>query len=211
VPYPVYIYAALLPWLFLQSAIAGGGMSLVNNQPLLSKSYLPGSSSRRPTSGRPSSTCSFVAHLRADDRVLHDQERRQFTPSGNIVWLPAPDGIADGRRAGDCIFPVGLTVMFRDLRFIIPFITQLGIWLTAVVYPQTIFIVRDATGGVAIRPAAVAGAQPVCRHHPELPLGHHRRTAADDAARQLDRHVQRPARPRPVLLQARRRRFADIA
>jgi lipopolysaccharide transport system permease protein len=39
--------------------------------------------------------------------------------------------------------------MFRDLRFIIPFITQLGIWLTAVVYPQTIFIVRDATGGVA--------------------------------------------------------------
>jgi lipopolysaccharide transport system permease protein len=41
VPYPVYIYSGLLPWLFLQTAINGGGMSLVNNQSLLSKIYMP--------------------------------------------------------------------------------------------------------------------------------------------------------------------------
>ena len=38
--------------------------------------------------------------------------------------------------------------MYRDLRFIIPFITQLGVWLTAVVYPQTIFVKHDAAGNV---------------------------------------------------------------
>ena len=53
-----------------------------------------------------------------------------------------------------------LTVMFRDLRFIIPFITQLGIWLTAVVYPQAIFIfkhgdqVHDFRPWLALNPYA---------------------------------------------------------
>src|SRR5205807_3204382 len=40
-PYPVYVYAGLLPWLFLQASITNGGMSLISQQNLLSKIYLP--------------------------------------------------------------------------------------------------------------------------------------------------------------------------
>src|SRR5438067_6357317 len=41
VPYPVFVYAGLLPWLFLQSSINNGGMSLISQQNLLTKIYLP--------------------------------------------------------------------------------------------------------------------------------------------------------------------------
>ena len=41
VPYPVFVYAGLLPWLFLQSSINNGGMSLISQQNLLTKIYMP--------------------------------------------------------------------------------------------------------------------------------------------------------------------------
>lgn len=139
-PYPVYIYAGLLPWLFIQTAISGGGLSLVNNQALLSKIYLP--RVFIPTAMIGSACVDFVMSgtifaLMIGFYVF--QTGGAFVPSWQIVFILPLFMLMLVGALGAAYLLSALTIMFRDLRFIIPFITQLGIWLTAVVYPQTIF------------------------------------------------------------------------
>jgi lipopolysaccharide transport system permease protein len=149
-PYPVYIYAGLLPWLFLQNAINGGGLSLVNNQALLSKIYLPRLFIPSAMIG---SACvdflmsSVIFTLMIVYYVF--QTGGDFVPSWQIVFVPALFVLMMVGALGTAYLLSALTVMFRDLRFIIPFITQLGIWLTAVVYPQRIFMIKNADGTVS--------------------------------------------------------------
>lgn len=152
-PYPVYIYAGLLPWLFLQTAINGGGLSLVNNQPLLSKIYLPRLFIPTAMIG---SACVdfFMSSIVFTLMIVYYivQTNGTFLPSWQIVFVPALLVLMMVGALGTAYLLSALTVMFRDLRFIIPFITQLGIWLTAVVYPQTIFTVpQKDTNGQIIR------------------------------------------------------------
>jgi lipopolysaccharide transport system permease protein len=138
VPYPIYIYAGLLPWLFLQQAINGGGMSLVTNQALLTKIYLP--RLFIPTALIGSSLVDmFMSSLVFVAMLAYFYFTQGFVPSWQVVFLPGLLLLVVMAAMGTSYLLSALTVMFRDLRFIIPFITQLGIWLTAVVYPQAIF------------------------------------------------------------------------
>lgn len=138
IPYSVYIYAGLLPWLFLQTAINGGGMSLVNNQALLSKIYMP--RLFIPTAMIGSALVDmFMSSLVFCGMMLYFYFTQGFVPSWQIVFVPPLILLLIIAATGTAYLLSALTVMFRDLRFIIPFITQLGIWLTAVVYPQSIF------------------------------------------------------------------------
>lgn len=143
VPYPVYVYAGLLPWLFLNTAISSGGMSLITNQTLLSKIYLPRLFIPTATIGT-AIVDMFMSGIVFVGMVLLYMAKThgQFHPGPQIVFLPLLFIPLMLSALGTAYFLSALTVMFRDLRFIIPFITQLGIWLTAVVYPQSIFTVR---------------------------------------------------------------------
>jgi len=148
VPYEIYIYAGLLPWLFLQQAINGGGMSLVNNQAMLSKIYLP--RLYIPTSMIGSACVDmFMSCLVFTGMLILFYFYKGFVPSWQIVFLPFLFALLMLAALGTSYLLSALTVMFRDLRFIIPFITQLGIWLTAVVYPQTIYVIKHADGTVS--------------------------------------------------------------
>lgn len=138
VPYPVYIYSGLLPWLFLQTAINGGGMSLVNNQPLLTKIYMP--RIFIPTSMIGSAAVDFVLSSCVFAlMVTYYSLTTDWAPSWQIVFVIPLMVLLVIAALGSAYLLSALTIMFRDLRFIIPFITQLGLWLTAVVYPQSIF------------------------------------------------------------------------
>ncbi len=138
IPYPVYIYAGLLPWLFLQQAINGGGLSLVNNQALLTKIYLP--RLFIPTAMIGSALVDmFMSTLVFSGMLALYYFNTGFTPSWQVVFVPFLVVLLIVAAMGTSYLLSALTVMFRDLRFIIPFITQLGIWLTAVAFPQTIF------------------------------------------------------------------------
>jgi lipopolysaccharide transport system permease protein len=139
-PYPIYIYSGLLPWLFLQSAINGGGMSLVNNQALLSKIYLPRifiPSAMIGSSAVDLFMSSIIFTLMLTYYII--STGGAFMPSWQIIFVIPLTVLMVVAALGTAYLLSALTIMFRDLRFIIPFITQLGIWLTAVVYPQTIF------------------------------------------------------------------------
>ncbi|MBC7784656.1 MAG: ABC transporter permease [Burkholderiales bacterium] len=142
-PYAVYIYAGLLPWLFLQTAINGGGMALVNNQSLLSKIYMP--RIFIPSSMIGSAIVDFAmssivfAAMLAFYTFKTAGTDHAFVPSWQSVFVLPLFVLLVIAALGTAYLLSALTIMFRDLRFIIPFITQLGVWLTAVVYPQRIF------------------------------------------------------------------------
>jgi lipopolysaccharide transport system permease protein len=147
-PYIIWVYAGLLPWLFIQTAINGGGQALVNNQSLLSKIYMP--RLFIPTSMIGSAIVDMaLSGVIFVGMILFFilKTGGAFMVSWQIVFLPFLFVLLLVGSLGAAYLLSALTVMFRDLRFIIPFIVQLGIWLTAVVYPQTIFTKRDAITG----------------------------------------------------------------
>ncbi|MEO6435308.1 MAG: ABC transporter permease [Tepidisphaeraceae bacterium] len=132
----LFIFAGMIPWLFISQAISNGGLSLVNQQNLLSKIYMPRLFIPASTIGSGlvdmfiSFGVFFVWMLCAG-----------YVPSPQIVLLPLLVLLTVLLSMG-CAFTLSaMTVTYRDLRFLIPFITQIGMWLSAVVYPyKSIFI-----------------------------------------------------------------------
>jgi lipopolysaccharide transport system permease protein len=136
IPYPLFVFAGLLPWFFFQTAISGGGMSLVSQQNLLSKIYLPRLFMPASTIGSSlidmsiSFTVLFVMMVLY--RYPHPHPLYLLAlPVLLIVSLTLALGIAFSLSA--------MTVNYRDLRFLIPFLSQILMWLSAAMYPAAIF------------------------------------------------------------------------
>ena len=131
--YPVFVFAALLPWQLFATALNLGGLSLVNQQNLLTKIYFP--RLFVPTSVVGGAlfdlTISFgiVCLLMAWYHIV---------PSPTIVLLPALLLLTIALALGAAYLLAALTVTYRDFRFIIPFLSQVWMWASFVPYPPTI-------------------------------------------------------------------------
>lgn len=131
--YSVYVYAGLLPWLFFSNAISLGGMSLVNQQQLLTKIYFPRLFVPTATVGGAlvDMGLSFVvfAGLMALFGVL---------PTASILLLPFFVALTVIASLGIAYALSALTVSYRDFRFVIPFMVQAWQYVSPVVYPTAI-------------------------------------------------------------------------
>jgi len=129
-PMSLYIFAAMIPWLFVSQAFSQGGLSLVNQQHLLSKIYLP--RLYIPTA----SIGSGLVDLFISFAIFFIwMFFKQYTPSWQIIFLPFLIVLTVTVSIGIASLLSALTVTYRDLRFLIPFITQLGMWLSFVPLP----------------------------------------------------------------------------
>ncbi len=139
VPYPVFVYAGLLPWLFLQSSINNGGMSLISQQNLLTKIYMPRLFMPAATigGGLVDMGLSFIV-LFGVMIVCHYQPYWS-----HLFALPLLLGLAIVCGLGCAFLLSALTVNFRDMRFLIPFLSQILMWISAAVYPARIFAGHD--------------------------------------------------------------------
>jgi lipopolysaccharide transport system permease protein len=126
----LFIFAGLIPWMFISQAIGNGGLSLVNQQNLLSKIYMPRLFIPASTigSGLVDMFISFAVFFLW-------MMFRGYTPSPQLVLLPLLVGLTILLSAGMAFVLSAMTVTYRDLRFLIPFITQIGMWLSFVVVP----------------------------------------------------------------------------
>lgn len=129
-PYAVYVYAGLLPWTFFSTAVGQSGLSLVNQQNLLTKIYFP--RLFVPTAsvgaGLVDLAISFVVYglILAVYGVV---------PSVGIVWLPLLTLLTVLAALGFGYTLAALTVSYRDFRFLIPFMLQAMMYISPVVYP----------------------------------------------------------------------------
>jgi lipopolysaccharide transport system permease protein len=132
-PYPILVFSALLPWQFFSSALSECSNSLISNANLVSKVYFP--RLIVPTSAV---VVSFVDFMVSGIILLGLMAWYNFIPSWRIFTLPFFIAIAFIASMGAGLLLAALNVKYRDFRFVVPFIVQLGFYISPVGYSSNI-------------------------------------------------------------------------
>jgi lipopolysaccharide transport system permease protein len=132
VPYPIFSYAALLPWGVFAKALNDTGRSLVSNRAMLTKIYFP-----RMVIPLASVFSSLADFLIAFVVMLGLMFYYQIAPTSNIWTLPLFLLLAVITALGVGLWLSAMNVLYRDIGYMIPYITQLWFYLTPIVYPAS--------------------------------------------------------------------------
>ena len=132
-PYPILVFAAMLPWQFFSNALTASSESLVGSANMISKVYFPRLAI--PTSAV---IVSFVDFLLSFAMLLVLMAWYQFIPSWRIVALPLLTLLAFCAAMGVGLWFASLNVKYRDFRFIVPFVVQFGIYVSPVGFSSSI-------------------------------------------------------------------------
>jgi homopolymeric O-antigen transport system permease protein len=126
-PYPILVLCGVLPWQFFSAAVSESGNSLVSNTSLISKVYFPRMAVPASTIGT-----SLVDFLISGIILVLLMIWYQFAPGPRMLLLPLIVGLALVAALGAGLWLSALTVRYRDFRHVIPFIAQLGLYLSPV-------------------------------------------------------------------------------
>lgn len=133
VPYPILVYAAMLPWQFFSSSFSEASNSLIGNSNLLTKIYFP--RIIMPTSTVIVALVDFLVAF-AILAVLMIYYR--FVPDWRIITLPVFILLAFLTSMGAGLYIAALNVKYRDFRYIIPFIVQFGLYISPVGFSTSV-------------------------------------------------------------------------
>ena len=133
VPYAIMVFAGMLPWQFFANALAEASNSLVGNANLISKVYFP-----RMIIPASSIITSLVDFGISFVLLLAMMIFYQFLPDVKILFLPVFILLALLAAFGVGLFITALNVKYRDFRYIIPFIVQIGLYITPVGFSSSI-------------------------------------------------------------------------
>jgi lipopolysaccharide transport system permease protein len=132
VPPPVFYYCGMLPWLLFANAVASSGGSLLGNQHLITKVYFP-----RVVVPASSVITSVVDFAVAFTVLLVLMAYYRVAPAPQIVLLPLFVALGFLAALGFGLWVSALTVQFRDVRHVIPFLLQLWLFCTPVLYASS--------------------------------------------------------------------------
>ncbi len=133
VPYPILVFAAMLPWQFFANALSECSNSLISNANLISKVYFP----RLIVPGS-AVIVSFVDFMISGIILLALMAWYNFVPSWRILTLPLFIVIAFAAAMGGGLWLSALNVKYRDFRYIVPFIVQFGLYISPVGFSSSI-------------------------------------------------------------------------
>ena len=133
VPYPIFSYTALVPWAFFSRGLGGSASSLVGSASLLKKIYFP-----RLIIPITAVTSGIVDFILAFIVMLGMMLFFGIIPTVNILWLPLLLLLAFITALGVGLWLSAMNVQFRDVRYIIPFLIQIWMFATPVVYPSSL-------------------------------------------------------------------------
>lgn len=133
VPYPILVFAALLPWQFFSTSLSESSNSLVGNANLISKVYFP-----RLIIPASAVITSMVDFLISFALLALLMVWFQFVPDWRILTLPLFTGIAFLAALGPGLYLTALNVKYRDFRYVIPFIVQFGLFLSPVGFSSNV-------------------------------------------------------------------------
>ena len=133
VPYPILVFAAMLPWQFFASSLSEASNSLIGNVNLISKVYFP-----RLIIPASSIITSFVDFLISGAILVILMVWYQFIPEWRLITLPLFIAIAFAASMGAGLWLTALNVKYRDFRYIVPFIVQFGLYISPVGFSSSI-------------------------------------------------------------------------
>lgn len=133
VPYPIFSFAALVPWTFFATGLGMSSNSLVGSSNLITKVYFP-----RLVIPIASVFSGLVDFIIAFVVLLGMMLYYGIVPTVNVLWLPALLLLALVTSLGVGLWLSALNVQYRDVRFVIPFITQFWLFATPIAYPSSL-------------------------------------------------------------------------
>jgi lipopolysaccharide transport system permease protein len=126
-PYALLVFAALLPWTFFSTALSEASNSLISNSNLIGKVYFPRLIIPTATIVVALIDLAISLVILAAMMVWY-----RFLPGSKIIFLPLLIALAFFASLGPGIWIAALNVKYRDFRYVIPFVVQLGLFISPV-------------------------------------------------------------------------------
>jgi lipopolysaccharide transport system permease protein len=133
IPYPIFTFTALVPWMFFAQGLNQASNSLVGSSNLIRKVYFP-----RLIIPLATVCAGLVDFALAFVVLVFMMLYYGITPGIHIVWLPLFIALSLVTALGVGLWLSALTVTFRDVRHIVPFIVQFWMFATPVAYPSSL-------------------------------------------------------------------------
>src|SRR5262249_5083815 len=147
-PYPIFVYAALLPWTFFANSISNSANSLVGSAHLVSKVYFP--RLIIPLSSVGSGLIDFAI---AGGILLLLMVYYGVSWTPNLLMVPILVAGAAFTALGVGTLLAALNVAYRDFRYVVPFLVQFWMFATPVVYPASL-VPREWQWALFLNPMA---------------------------------------------------------
>jgi lipopolysaccharide transport system permease protein len=132
-PYALMVFAGMLPWTFFSTALTDSTNSMLSNANLISKVYFP-----RLIAPAAAVIVALVDLLISFVILIALMVWYHFVPSWQILFLPAFVAIALFASLGPGLWLTSLNIKYRDFRFVVPFIVQIGLYISPVGFSSNI-------------------------------------------------------------------------
>jgi lipopolysaccharide transport system permease protein len=133
IPYPIFSYAALVPWTFFANGLTQSSNSLVGSANLITKVYFPRLAI--PIATVLSGALDFLLALSV---LFAMMLYYRVAPTFTALWLPLFLLLAVVTSLGVGLWLSALNVEFRDVRYVVPFLTQFWLFATPIAYPSSL-------------------------------------------------------------------------
>jgi lipopolysaccharide transport system permease protein len=133
IPYPLMVFVGTLAWTFFSTGLTDASNSMIGNSNLISKIYFP-----RLIVPTAAVVVAFADFLIAFGLLLGMMVSYQFLPSWHVLFLPFFVAAGIAATIGPSLWVTALNVKYRDFRIIVPFIVQLGLYVSPVGFSSSI-------------------------------------------------------------------------
>jgi lipopolysaccharide transport system permease protein len=132
-PYPIFYYSALLPWMYFSAALQNVTNAIVENQRLITKVYFPRLA--LPLSSVLSGLIDFGISFLLFVAIMAFYHMRL---TAMALWLPAFVVLAILTALGVGLWLAALNAIYRDVRYVLPFLVQFWMFASPVAYPSAL-------------------------------------------------------------------------
>lgn len=139
VPYPILVFAAMLPWQFFSTSFADASNSLISNSNMLTKIYFP-----RLIIPASTTIVNLVDFIISFFILIIMMVWYKFVPGWNVLFLPFFLFLAFITSLSSGLYVAALNVKYRDFKFIVPFVVQFGLFISPVGFSSN--VVEDKWG-----------------------------------------------------------------
>jgi lipopolysaccharide transport system permease protein len=132
-PYPIFVYSALVPWMYFANALTQASTSLVGQESVITKVYFPRLlvPMASVVAGLPDLAIAFVV-------LVGMMLFFSIVPTIAILTLPFFILLATATALGVGLWLAALNVQYRDVRYVVPFMVQLWLFATPIAYPSSL-------------------------------------------------------------------------
>ncbi len=133
VPYPIFSFAALVPWTLFSMGLTQGTNSLIGSSNLIKKVYFP-----RLIIPTATVLAGVVDFMVAFAILLLLMLGYGIVPTANILWLPALLLLTLITSLGVSLWLSAINVQYRDVKYVVPFLAQIWLFATPIAYSSTL-------------------------------------------------------------------------